>query len=181
MSASALNFTCRYPRSSSVVASPNAQTLQLATCSAGGEHPHFFHGRSAQPRSVADMLLALLAVVRAHYFLPRPPPRQSQARQRRGPAKILALGGSGGTGVGERRGGRDRWQDESLALSPSRDAEGIGHAGSTLRRELFAIDRQPPVCWPGRSGARVQRTPKSRQFRPKTRIRSHRSKRRWGS
>ncbi len=77
MSASALNFTYRYPWASAVVASPQAQTqtqtLQLATSSSGDEHPHFFHGRIEQPRSVADMLLALLDVVRTHYFLPRPP------------------------------------------------------------------------------------------------------------
>ena len=73
MSASALNFTYRYPWASGVVASPQAQTLQLATSSSGDEHPHFFHGRIEQPRSVADMLLALLDVVRTHYFLPRPP------------------------------------------------------------------------------------------------------------
>jgi hypothetical protein len=73
MSASALNFTYRYPWASGVVASPQAQTLQLATSSSGDQHPHFFHGRIEQPRSVADMLLALLDVVRTHYFLPRPP------------------------------------------------------------------------------------------------------------
>ena len=73
MAASALAFTYRYPYASGVVAAPRAQTLQLATCSAGDEHPHFFHGRIEQPRSVADMLLALLDVVRTHYFLPRLP------------------------------------------------------------------------------------------------------------
>ena len=45
MSASALNFTYRYPWASGVVPSPQAQTLQLATSSSGNEHPHFFHGR----------------------------------------------------------------------------------------------------------------------------------------
>jgi hypothetical protein len=70
---SAVSFTYRYPYASGVVVSPQAQTLQLATCSNGDLHPHFFQGRIEQPRSVADMLLALLDVVRTHYFLPRPP------------------------------------------------------------------------------------------------------------
>lgn len=73
MSANAMSFTYRYPWASGVVVSPQAQTLQLATCSPGNEHPDFFRGRIEQPRSVADMLLALLEVVRTHYFLPRPP------------------------------------------------------------------------------------------------------------
>ncbi|HMW81855.1 MAG TPA: SWIM zinc finger domain-containing protein [Accumulibacter sp.] len=73
MAASALEFTYRYPWASAVVATPQARTLQLATSSRGDEHPYFFHGRIEQPRSVADMLLALLDVVRTHYFLPRPP------------------------------------------------------------------------------------------------------------
>lgn len=73
MAAAALNFTYRYPFASSVIATPHARALQLATCSANLEHPHFFHGRIEQPRMVGDMLLALLEVVRTHYFLPRPP------------------------------------------------------------------------------------------------------------
>jgi hypothetical protein len=73
MSASALNYTYRYPYASGVVGAAGAQSLRLATCSSGHEHPPFFQGRIEQPRSVADMLLALLDVVRSHYFLPRPP------------------------------------------------------------------------------------------------------------
>jgi len=73
MSSLALDFTYRYPFSSQVIATPQQRSLRLATCSANHEHPHFFHGRIEQPRQVADLLLALMEVVRSHYFLPRPP------------------------------------------------------------------------------------------------------------
>ena len=73
MSAAAVSYTYRYPWASGVVASPRARILQLATCSTGAGHPNFFHGRIEQPRCVADMLLALLEIVRSHYFLPRLP------------------------------------------------------------------------------------------------------------
>lgn len=73
MSALALDFTYRYPSPSAIIATPQRRSLQLATCSANQTHPYFFQGRIEQPRQVADLLLALMEVVRSHYFLPRPP------------------------------------------------------------------------------------------------------------
>jgi hypothetical protein len=71
--AAAVDFTYRYPFASGVVAEGPALGLQLATCGARHEHPHFFSGRLREPRAVADLLLVLCDVVRTHFFQPRPP------------------------------------------------------------------------------------------------------------
>jgi hypothetical protein len=156
MSASAVSFTYRYPYASGVVISPQAQTLQLATCSAGGEHPHFFQGRIEQPRSVADMLLALLDVVRAHYFLPRPP--QMDPVVTSNDAMLRFEGFSGCCGVyarvdldtagldSERRGRGTTNVDFNLpmraALMRLQDRERVDFA---VGREAFALSRGETV------------------------------------
>lgn len=71
--AAALNFTYLYPFSSSVGELNKGFGLQLATCGAHHEHPHFFEGRLKKPRQIADMLLVLSNIVRTHFFLQRIP------------------------------------------------------------------------------------------------------------
>ena len=72
-SASAIDFTYRYPFASHVAAVDDALGLNLATCGSRHEHPHFFSGRIREPRVLGEMLLVLSEVVRTHFFLPRPP------------------------------------------------------------------------------------------------------------
>lgn len=73
MSASGvLDFTYQYPFASTVEETDTGAALQLATCGAHHEHPHFFDGRLYEPRVVADMLLVLAEVVRTHFFVNRP-------------------------------------------------------------------------------------------------------------
>jgi hypothetical protein len=72
MEAVALDFTYRYAHPSGVVANREGKALQLATCGASHEQPHFFKGRIQHPRELGSMLVSLTEVVRAHYFLQRP-------------------------------------------------------------------------------------------------------------
>ena len=61
-----------YVEPSNVVSTARGAELRLATSGMHGEHPHFFRGRIQQPRLVADLLLALMQVVRTHFWQPRP-------------------------------------------------------------------------------------------------------------
>jgi hypothetical protein len=69
----AIDFTYRYPFSSTLERDERGANLRLATCSRDAEHPHFFDGALRDPRVVGDMLLILSEVVRTHFFMPRPP------------------------------------------------------------------------------------------------------------
>lgn len=68
----AIDYTYRYPFSSSIETVAHKPQLSLATCDARLEHPYFFDGQVRQPRVLGDMLLVLSEVVRTHFFLPRP-------------------------------------------------------------------------------------------------------------
>lgn len=68
----ALAHHYRYLEPSSLTATPKGAELCLATCGAAGEHPHFFRGQVREPRLIADLLLTLMAVVRNHFWQPRP-------------------------------------------------------------------------------------------------------------
>lgn len=73
MTALALEQTYRYPQASALTraaAGSGPQRLQLATCSVGDAHPHFFSGRLAQPERTAKLLLSLMAVVHARFHVP---------------------------------------------------------------------------------------------------------------
>ena len=68
-----LDFTYQYAFPSGVEPSEGGKPrLSLATSSPDHAQPYFFEGRIRQPRLMGEMLLALSAVVRTHFFLPRP-------------------------------------------------------------------------------------------------------------
>jgi hypothetical protein len=68
----ALAHHYRYLEPSSLTATLGGAELHLATCGTAGEHPHFFRGQVLEPRLIADLLLTLMAVVRTHFWQPRP-------------------------------------------------------------------------------------------------------------
>ncbi|MEX0867299.1 MAG: SWIM zinc finger family protein [Pirellulales bacterium] len=68
----ALDFTYRYAFPSDVTVTERGFGLQLATCGAKHEQPHFFDGKLLAPRETGEMLFVLSDVVRTHFFLPRP-------------------------------------------------------------------------------------------------------------
>ncbi len=70
--ATAIDFTYRYEFSSGFGETDQGFGLQLATCGAKQEQPHFFDGQMLAPRETGQMLLVLSDVVRTHFFLPRP-------------------------------------------------------------------------------------------------------------
>jgi hypothetical protein len=69
-SASALDFTYRYPFASALESDARGSRLRLATCTREAEHPYFFQGAVRDPRIFADLLIGLSDVVRANYFMP---------------------------------------------------------------------------------------------------------------
>ncbi len=73
MSATAIDFTYRYPFASGLSESRQGLGLSLATCGVSHDHPHFFDGRMREPQLVGRLLLGVSEVVTTHYFLPRPP------------------------------------------------------------------------------------------------------------
>jgi hypothetical protein len=72
LATAALDFTYRYAHPSRVAPLETGKGLSLATCGARQEQPHFFGGRLREPRVVADLLLALIDVVRTHFYRPVP-------------------------------------------------------------------------------------------------------------
>lgn len=71
-SATARDFTYRYPFASYVGTEGSQRGLTLATCDLRRGHPHFFSGKLREPRAAAELLLVLCEVVRTHFFEPRP-------------------------------------------------------------------------------------------------------------
>ncbi len=71
--ATAIDFTYQYQFASNVHSGNSGPELQLATCGAHLEKPHFFNGLLVKPRVTAQMLLVLSDVVGTHFFKPLPP------------------------------------------------------------------------------------------------------------
>jgi len=69
---SALDYTYVYPFPSRVEQRGTGLGLELATCDARREHPHFFEGKLRRPRETAQMLLVLTKIVGTHFFRPAP-------------------------------------------------------------------------------------------------------------
>lgn len=70
MAGPALDFAYRYRGRSELRAGASEQLLQLATSGGIAEHPYFFRGQVRQPRLTADLLRALLDIVRAQFHIP---------------------------------------------------------------------------------------------------------------
>ncbi|HEX5104980.1 MAG TPA: SWIM zinc finger family protein [Pirellulaceae bacterium] len=70
MAGPALEYAYRYRRPSELLTSRAGPLLALATFRGLGEHPYFFEGRVARPRLTADLLRALMDVVRARFHIP---------------------------------------------------------------------------------------------------------------
>lgn len=70
MSGPALAYTYAYRHASQLETLPAGPKLRLATFGGAEEHPYFFTGRIAQPRRTADLLRALMEVVKARYSIP---------------------------------------------------------------------------------------------------------------
>jgi len=68
--ASSLAYTYRYLFPSDLVPEGAGFGLRLATSGGVDPNPHFFSGRLAYPREMADQLLTLAQVVSARFFLP---------------------------------------------------------------------------------------------------------------
>jgi hypothetical protein len=71
MAGPALDFSYRYRgRSELRREGDGGQLLSLATSGGVADHPYFFSGQVRQPRLTADLLRALLDVVRARFHIP---------------------------------------------------------------------------------------------------------------
>jgi hypothetical protein len=70
MSGPAIAYTYSYQQASQLDKLPAGPRLRLATCDGAEQHPYFFTGRIVQPRRTADMLSALMDVVKARYSIP---------------------------------------------------------------------------------------------------------------
>lgn len=72
MAGPTLEYAYAYRDHSALVHQPDGQRLTLATSRRQAEHPYFFEGRATRPRLTAELLLALMEVVRARYHIPAP-------------------------------------------------------------------------------------------------------------
>jgi hypothetical protein len=70
MAGPALDFAYRYRGRSELRGQSGEQLLSLATSGGIADHPYFFSGRVRQPRVTADLMRALLDVVRARFHIP---------------------------------------------------------------------------------------------------------------
>lgn len=68
--AESLAYTYRYPFASNLVSQGDGLGLRLATCGGPEANPHFFRGRLAHPKEIADQLLTLGHVVSSRFYLP---------------------------------------------------------------------------------------------------------------
>ena len=70
MAGPALEFAYRYRGRSALTERRAGPQLALATFCGKAENPYFFEGRVARPRLTADLLRALMDVVRARFHIP---------------------------------------------------------------------------------------------------------------
>src|SRR5687767_12421376 len=70
MAGPALDYAYRYRGHSQLREGAGGQLLSLATSGGTAAHPYFFSGRVVQPRLTADLMRALLDVVRARFHIP---------------------------------------------------------------------------------------------------------------
>ena len=68
--AASLAYAYRYPFASDVVPEGAGMGLRLATCGGQEANPHFFRGRLAYPKEIAEQLLTLAQVVASRFYLP---------------------------------------------------------------------------------------------------------------